>query len=127
MAGALANGSSGSSGTRLETLKGWTLPNDGFSDDQFVSGELVIVLGVCDRAFESFPDQVCRLTGSICQSIEGFRDSESLNFTSDVAHLFRRNPSVFGSRANLHQFCGSVVENKFGGVAWAHLIVLICQ
>ena len=46
-----------SAGTWLETLESRSFPYDSLLDDQFVGRELVVVLGVSDRAFQRLTDK----------------------------------------------------------------------
>ena len=100
MAGTLTNGTCRSAGTWLETLESGSLSDGCFLDDQFVSRELVVVLGIGDGALKRLTNEVSGFLGRIGQGVEGIRDSKSLNFTNNVACFLRRNPSVFGGRTN---------------------------
>ena len=96
MAGALADGPGGSTGTRLESLEGRAFADDCFLDDQFVGRELVVVFGVGDRALESLSNELGRLLGSVSERVQGIRNGEPLDFTGDVACFLGRNTGVFG-------------------------------
>ena len=104
MAGALADGTSASTGFWLKALKSWPLSNNSFLNNKVVGVELVVILSVGYRAFERLENKTGRFFRSKTQEIDCVCGWQPLNGTSDLASL---EGGDFGEPVNRFylQFC----------------------
>ena len=67
-----------------------------------VSRQIMIVLGIGNRALESFPDQEGRFLGCEIERVNCVGYGKALNLTGHIPRLLGRDPGIFVNRTNFH-------------------------
>jgi len=102
MAVALANRAGTATGLGSDTLDGRRLTDHGFLDDKQFGTDIVIVLGVGNRALEGFGDERGGLLRNESELLEGINGGKALDLTGYLTGLEGGDARVAVGGDDLH-------------------------
>src|SRR6266849_5578914 len=115
MAGSLGNTVAAAFGARLKTLEGGGLFDKNGLYLQLIDVRAVVVLGIGDRGFQHFLDDVRPLLRTEGEQIERFFHREPADLVGDEPPRLGRKPHPVQRRAGLHGFSLLLLAARGGG------------
>jgi len=98
----LTAGSSGTACSGFEAFQNRTIFDHGTLHDKCVSGEVIVVLGIRDSAFERLGDETGGFARDEREQIDRVGGLATLDGADDFTHLFRRHARVACESLNFH-------------------------